>query len=103
MASKSTRRTLGTSISLAIAGVLAVAWGSGASAGSPAAACSGTSCSPIKHIVIIVRENHSFDNLFGRFPNADGTKYAMRGAKKITMGTTPTHSSTTSATATLTR
>lgn len=28
--------------------------------------------SPIKHVVIIVRENHAFDNYFGRFPGANG-------------------------------
>src|SRR5437588_3462198 len=28
---------------------------------------------PIKHIVFIVKENHSFDNYFGLFPGADGT------------------------------
>src|SRR2546428_5414134 len=27
---------------------------------------------PIQHIVIIVKENHAFDNYFGRFPGADG-------------------------------
>ena len=27
---------------------------------------------PIKHVVIIVKENHSFDNYFGTFPNANG-------------------------------
>src|SRR5712691_1681512 len=27
---------------------------------------------PIKHIVIMVKENRSFDNLFGTFPGADG-------------------------------
>jgi len=47
--------------------------------------------SPIKHIVIIVRENHSFDNLFGRFPGADGTQYAHVAAKLIKMGLTPDH------------
>ncbi len=26
----------------------------------------------IKHVVIIVKENHSFDNYFGKFPGADG-------------------------------
>jgi phospholipase C len=30
----------------------------------------------IKHVVIIVQENRSFDNLFGTFPNANG---ATRG------------------------
>jgi phospholipase C len=30
----------------------------------------------IKHVVIVIQENRSFDNLFSTFPNADGT---MRG------------------------
>jgi len=29
---------------------------------------------PIEHIVIIVKENHSFDNYFGSFPGANGAK-----------------------------
>ncbi len=33
--------------------------------------------SPIKHIVILIKENRSFDNLFGRFPGADGATTAM--------------------------
>ena len=28
---------------------------------------------PIKHVVIIVKENRTFDQLFGRFPGAEGT------------------------------
>lgn len=27
---------------------------------------------PIQHVVIIVKENHGFDNYFGKFPGADG-------------------------------
>ena len=27
---------------------------------------------PIEHIVIIVKENHTFDNYFGTFPGATG-------------------------------
>jgi hypothetical protein len=27
----------------------------------------------VKHIVIILQENHTFDNYFGLFPGADGT------------------------------
>src|SRR5437868_2535660 len=27
---------------------------------------------PIQHIVFIIKENHSFDNYFGRFPGAHG-------------------------------
>jgi phospholipase C len=28
---------------------------------------------PIEHAVIIVKENHSFDNYFGSFPGVNGT------------------------------
>jgi phospholipase C len=28
---------------------------------------------PIKHIVVVVKENHTFDNYFGSFPGAEGT------------------------------
>ena len=28
---------------------------------------------PIDHVVVIVKENHTFDNYFGSFPGADGT------------------------------
>jgi phospholipase C len=31
----------------------------------------------IQHIVILVRENRSFDNIFGRFPGADGATWAL--------------------------
>jgi phospholipase C len=27
---------------------------------------------PIEHVVIIVKENHTFDHHFGTFPGADG-------------------------------
>jgi phospholipase C len=30
--------------------------------------------SPIEHVIIIVKENHTFDNYFGRFPGADGAR-----------------------------
>ncbi len=35
--------------------------------------------SPIQHIVFIVKENHSFDNFFGTFPGAVGSKTGMAG------------------------
>jgi phospholipase C len=28
--------------------------------------------SPIAHVIIIVKENHTFDNYFGTFPGAEG-------------------------------
>src|SRR5262245_60440612 len=35
---------------------------------------------PIKHVVFLIKENRSFDNLFGRFPGADGTTVANDNA-----------------------
>jgi phospholipase C len=32
---------------------------------------------PIKHVVFLIKENRSFDNLFGRFPHADGATTGM--------------------------
>ena len=32
----------------------------------------GAPASPIEHVVIIVKENHTFDNYFGTFPGAAG-------------------------------
>ena len=29
---------------------------------------------PIEHVVIIVKENHSFDNYFGSYPGVNGAK-----------------------------
>ncbi len=51
--------------------------------------------SPIRHIIIIDKENHSFDNLFGTFPGADGTTTAqvVDGSRHRTapLGHTPDH------------
>ena len=53
--------------------------GSGVDGSSPAADASRTDAAappaayPIKHVVVIVKENHTFDNYFGTFPGADGT------------------------------
>jgi phospholipase C len=42
-------------------------------------------------VVFIIKENHSFDNLFARFPGADGAKYAMSGTKRTPLAVTPDH------------
>lgn len=39
----------------------------------------------------MVKENHSFDNLFGRLKGADGTRYALEGRRRVLMTTTPDH------------
>ena len=38
---------------------------------------------PIKHVVVIIKENHTFDNYFGSFPGAEGTSSC-----KLSNGTT---------------
>jgi phospholipase C len=38
---------------------------------------------PIQHIVIIIKENRSFDHLFGTFPGANGATTGLAGSKKI--------------------
>lgn len=44
---------------------------------------SGSPTSPIAHVVVVVQENRSFDNLFGDFPGVDGAK---RGKEKVLEG-----------------
>jgi phospholipase C len=38
---------------------------------------------PIQHVVIIIKENRSFDHMFGTFPGANGATFGMAGSKKI--------------------
>jgi phospholipase C len=52
-----------------------------ASAGGFSSACSAAQLGDVEHIIVIYLENHSFDNLFGFFPGADGI--AAAGATKI--------------------
>jgi phospholipase C len=44
---------------------------------------------PIKHVVFLIKENRTFDNLFGTFPGANGVSYGMdRGVRRpLTRGT----------------
>jgi phospholipase C len=39
---------------------------------------------PIKHVVIVVKENHTFDNYFGSFPGADGISHITLSTGMIT-------------------
>src|SRR3989440_7878788 len=45
---------------------------SGQLAGPRTAGAAPQASNPIKHIVIMVKENRSFDGMFGTFPGADG-------------------------------
>ena len=38
---------------------------------------------PIKHVVIIIKENRTFDHLFGTFPGADGVTVGMSNGQPI--------------------
>jgi phospholipase C len=70
-------RTAALSFALVTAAAGIVACGGGGSpAGAglmPNALREASSLSPIKHVVIVIQENRSFDNLFATFPGADGT------------------------------
>ena len=52
-------------------------------------ATSFTTTTPIKHVVFLVKENRTFDNLFGTFPGADGVTVGMdHGTRRaLTRGT----------------
>jgi phospholipase C len=56
---------------LALAATVSVLAPATATAARPASARGGPSV-PITHVIQIMIENHSFDNLFGSFPGADG-------------------------------
>src|SRR5215470_4100990 len=42
-----------------------------------------TATTPIKHVVVIMMENHSFDNMFGTFPGANGRSDLPRASNPI--------------------
>src|SRR2546430_12794464 len=64
-----------------LAGVAAlVALTAGVGSPDPAPASSGSSgIQKIKHVVVIMQENRSFDSYFGTYPKADGVP--MKGGK----------------------
>lgn len=64
--------------------LLAALVGCGGSSGVPIAPVDGlpnrierATASPIQHVVILVQENRSFDNLFATFPHAAGTTHGL--------------------------
>ena len=58
---------LGAAVGVALASLLFVG---SATAASPVAAPTPTT--PIQHVVVLMQENHTFDNYFGTYPGADG-------------------------------
>src|SRR5713226_1357896 len=45
----------------------------------------GIATTPINHVVVIMMENHTFDNLFGRYPGANGVSNLPRAGNHIAM------------------
>lgn len=79
---------------LALAGLLVVAviafWMQ-RRAGHAGELCGSRAACPIRHIVFIIKENHSFDNLFAHFPGADGASSALTGTRRVVLGAMPDH------------
>jgi phospholipase C len=49
-----------------------------------------SSSTPIEHVIIIVKENHTFDNYFGKFPGATGaTSGKLSNGKEIPLTPAP--------------
>jgi phospholipase C len=44
---------------------------------------------PIKHIVFVIKENRTFDNMFGRFPGANGVSVGMDQGEPRTLTPAP--------------
>jgi len=57
---------------------------------APRPAHSGATRFPIQHVIIIDKENHSFDNMFGLFPGADGASHGrLSSGKDVALIRTP--------------
>ena len=65
-------RPLGRRAVLGAGSVLLLVLVSGGSATPPAAAADPAPNSPIEHVIVLMQEDHTFDNYFGTFPGADG-------------------------------
>ena len=50
---------------------------------APGAATSPSRPNPIQHIVVIVKENRSFDNYFGTFPGASGSRVGRTSQRRL--------------------
>lgn len=73
---------------LALVAVMAGIAGIGLAVSGRASVPASPPANPIQHVVFLIKENHSFDNLFARFPGADGTKTARVGNKTVPLGFT---------------
>jgi len=83
---KSRLRRLGTATAI-VGSTLALSLPVAASAVQPTAPTTGSTATPIKHLVVIFQENVSFDHYFGTYPNATNTSgqtfHAAHGTPKV--------------------
>lgn len=63
--------------------------GCGAPTGTALPAAPVRPATPIAHVVIVVQENRSFDDLFSGFPGADAPAFGYAGTKKVALQPTP--------------
>jgi phospholipase C len=49
----------------------------------------GNQSFPIDHVIVVVKENHTFDNYFGSFPGAEGTDVAKTTSGLVPVGRPP--------------
>jgi phospholipase C len=76
--------TAATALSMGIALSLPAAAGTAQATGRQG---TGSTATPIKHLVVIFQENVSFDHYFGTYPNAANTSgqpfHAAKGTPKV--------------------
>ncbi len=73
---------------LFVSGTLVLA-GCGNSSAPATSTTTSANATPIKHIVIIMHENRSFDNLFNGYPGADTVTSGMSFGKSVTLQPIP--------------
>jgi phospholipase C len=59
------------------------------SSGTPPGPSTQTTPSPIRHVVIIMQENRTFDNLFNGYPGADTAQSGMDGTTSVPLQPMP--------------
>jgi phospholipase C len=88
-------RVSARTLKLAVVGILMIAAIGAGLAAVPSPAIGGpttaaAALTPIQHVVVIFKENRSFDNYFGRFPGADGATTATKhDGTVVTLAETP--------------
>lgn len=78
------------SLALALVSLVGVAIGSGEGRAAQLHPTARHYRYPIRHLVFIIKENRSFDNLFGRFPGANGaTTGLLSTGQRVALGHMP--------------